>query len=198
MTAKNAGKIAASGVWLTLKRLRDRWVLVVFMATALFWARDIYDEFVDLPPQFAELRQTVDGLRTDIAQLQITGVQVVVDRSPALVFPGLKHAVEDGRPGRPVTVHFQPAERVREDCQSGELVAYMIDANGQWYSVETDLARLPQLSGPQDLAFGVQIHPRMTVGRAQFLIQVLQNCGSHLQVDSSPRLHFRVLGPEAL
>ena len=198
MTASKAGKLAATGIWVTLRRLRDRWVLLAFLATALFWARDLYDEFIDLPQQFMELRETVDALRSDIAQLQVTGVQVAVDRSPALVFPGLQHAVEDGRPGHPTTVHFRPSERVREDCQSGGLAAYMIDASGRWYSVETDLVRLPQLAGSQELAFGVQIHPRMAVGRAQFLIQVVQNCGSHLQVDSSPRLHFRVLGPEAL
>jgi hypothetical protein len=72
----------------------------------------------------------------------------------------------------------------------------MIDAGGNWYSVETDLGRIPTFPGPQELAFGAEIHPRMAEGRAQFLIQVVQDCGDHLQVDSSPRLHFRVLGDE--
>ena len=198
MTAKRAGETVARGFWVTLKRLRDRWVLLAFLATAAFWARDIYDEYVILPAQFAELRVKVDGLRSEVALLELGEVEVLIDRSPALTFPGMAHNVEDGSPGLPITVRFRPAERVREECHSGGLAAYMIDAGGRWYSVETDLARLPQFVGAQELAFGVQVHPRMALGRAQFMVQVVQNCGTHLQVDSSPRLHFRVLAPESL
>ncbi len=196
MTASKAGKIAAVGFWVALRRLRDQWVLIAFMATALFYARDVYDKFVDLPPRVAELQEMVGALRSDVARIEAGQARLAVDRSPALIFPGLRHAVEDGRPGAPVTVRFRPAERSRTDCHSGALVAYMIDASGNWYSVETDLVGIPQFVGAQELAFGVQVHPRMVVGRAEFLVQVVQDCGDHLQVDSSPRLHFRVLGHE--
>ena len=185
--------MAVEGVWGSLGRLRDRWVLVVFATSALFWARDVYERFVDLPARVAELGRTLDELRTDSARSDAGQNRPAVDRSAALAFPGLEHAIEDGRPGDLVTVVLAPVMRVREECRNSELAAFMIDAKGTWYSAETDLARVPQIDGSQELAFGVRVHPRMDVGRAQFLVEVTQDCGSHSQVDSSPRLHFRVL-----
>lgn len=193
MTARRAGEIAAEGVWGTLGKVRDRWILFVFAASALFWARDVYDRFVDLPARVAELGTALDELRTDSARSDAGQAGRNVDRSPALAFPGLRHAIDDGRPGDLVTVVLAPVVRLREDCRNSDFAAFMIDAHGRWYSVETDLVRVPQIEESQELAFGVKIHPRMDVGRAQFLLDVTQDCGANSQVDSSPRLHFRVL-----
>lgn len=193
MTARKAGVLAAEGVWSTLRRLRDQWVLLVFAASVLFWARDVYDQFVDLPARVAELGTAIGDLRSDIARLEAGQDSRTVDRSPALAFPGGRHAIEDGRPGDRVTVRLAPVERVRGGCRNSDLAAFMIDAGGRWHSVETDLARAPQIEGSQELAFRVMVHPRMAVGRAEFLVQVAQDCGQHRQVDGSPRLHFRVL-----
>ncbi len=184
--------MAAGGVWSTLGVVRDRWVLFVFAASALFWTRDVYDRFVDLPARVAELGTELDELRTDSARSDAGRTGQNVDRSSALAFPGRRHAIEDGRPGDLVTVVLAPVVRVREECRNSDFAAFMIDAHGRWYSVETDLARVPQIEDSQELAFGVKIHPRMDVGRAQFLVEVTQDCGTHSQVDSSPRLHFRV------
>ncbi len=113
--------------------------------------------------------------------------------SEALAFPGERHAIDDGRPGALVTVVLAPVVRVRADCRNSDFAAFMIDAGGRWYSVETDLERVPQIEDSQELAFGARVHPRMRAGRAQFLVEVTQDCGAGRQVDSSPRLHFRVL-----
>lgn len=196
MTAKTAGKLAAEGLWTSLKSLRDHWVLLVFLATGLFWARDVYDEFNDLPARVAELHQIVGDLRHDIAALDPAVAKAAPDLTPATAFPGAKHRVADGRAGQMVAVRFEPVMQVRDDCLPGDLAAYMIDASGMWFAVETDLGRMPGLDGLQELAFGVRIHPRMAAGRAQFLVQVTQRCGKHLQVDRAPRLHFRVLTPD--
>lgn len=193
MTARKAGEIAAEGMWGSLRRLRDRWLLLVFVASALFWARDVYDRFVNLPARVAELGRVLDELRSELARFDVGQVRPALDRSAALVFPGARHAIEDGQPGDRVTVAFAPAVRVREECRNSDLAAFMIDADGKWYLVETDLVRVPQIEGSQELAFGVKVHPSMDVGRAQFLAEVTQDCGSHRQVDVSPRLHFRVL-----
>ena len=190
MTARKAGELAAEGVWVTLRRLRDQWVLLVFAASVLFWARDVYDRFVELPARVAELGVAIGELRSGIERLEAGRT---VDRSPALVFSGTEQVIEDGRPGAVVTVSLGPVQRVRTGCRNSDLAAFMIDANGKWYSVETDLVRVPQIEGSQKLAFGVTVHPRMAVGRAEFLVQMTQDCGMHRQVDSSPRLHFRVL-----
>lgn len=179
---------------MTLRRLRDQWMLLLFAASVLFWARDVYDSFAELPARVAELGKAIGELRSDIARLEAG--QGTIERSPALAFPGSQHAIEDGRPGARVTVSFAPVDRVRDGCRSSELAAFMIDAAGRWYSVETELVRVPQIEASQKLAFGVKVHPRMAVGRAEFLVQVTQDCGSHRQVDSSPRLPFRVLPAE--
>jgi hypothetical protein len=173
--------------------MRDRWVLVVFAASALFWARDVYEQFVDLPARVAELARALDELRNDGARSVTEQARPKDGRSAALAFPGERHAIEDGRPGELVTVVLAPVERVREECRNSDFAAFMIDADGRWYSVETDLVRVPQIEGSQELAFGARIHRRMDVGRAQFLVEVTQDCGAFRQVDSSPRLHFRVL-----
>lgn len=193
MTAKRAGRIAAEGVWATLRRLRDQWVLLVFAVTALFWARDFYEQYMELPSHVATQGERIIQLQNEIARLEGRVATRAADRSPVLAFPGMQHGIDDGEVGEPVTARLNPVQWLRADCQTDELAAFMIDSGDQWYSVETDLVRLPQLSGVQQLAFGVKVHPRMTVGRAQFLIQITQDCGSHLQVDSSPLLHFRVL-----
>lgn len=193
MTAARAGSIAAEGFWLTLRRVRDQWVLLVFLATALFWIRDLYERFVDLPEHVSELHAAIGSLRVDIARLEARPLVPPRDRSRALVFSDLGHSIGDGRPGTPVTARFALAHQVRDDCRPSDLAAFMIDAHGRWLSVATGLSRLPRLTKPQDLAFTAMVHPEMAVGRAQFLVQVTQDCGSHVQVDSSPRLQFRVL-----
>jgi hypothetical protein len=135
MTARKAGEIAAEGIWGTLRGLRDRWLLLVFVASALFWARDVYDRFIDLPARVADLGEAVDEVRSNIARFDLERIRPALDRSPALVFPGVRHAIEDGRPGDLVTVALEPALRVREECRNSDIAAFMIDADGQWYSV---------------------------------------------------------------
>lgn len=193
MTARKAGELAAEGVWVTLRRLRDQWLLLVFAASVLFGVRDVYDRFVDLPARVEALGVAIDELREGVERLEAGQAGATFDGSPALIFPGTGHAVEDGRPGNMVTVALAPVEGVRGDCRNGDLAAFMIDAEGKWYSVETDLVRVPQIEGSQKLAFGVMVHPRMAVGRAELLVQLTQSCGSHSQVEASPRLPFRVL-----
>lgn len=192
MTAKIAGKLAAEGLWTTIKRLRDQWVLIVFAVTALFWARDFYEQFVHLPGRVQTQSQVIEVLRKEIAALDSVDERRRIDRSPVLSFPGRQHGIDDGVLGAPVTVRLNPVHWDRDDCRTADLAAFMVDSTNRWYSVATDLVRLPQLTGEEQVAFGVMVHPRMTVGRAEFLVQITQDCGSHLQVDSSPRLHFRV------
>ncbi|MEM9140213.1 MAG: hypothetical protein AAGB15_10325 [Pseudomonadota bacterium] len=193
MTAKRAGRLAALGFWRTLRRLRDQWLLLVFLATALFWMRDTYEQFVDLPADVAGLHTSIGALHDRIAHLEQNLEPIAAVRTDALAFPGTGHSIGDGRPGSFVTVRLAPAKRVRPECRATGLASFLIDANGRWFLAETDLARMPHFSGSEDLAFAVRVHPRMAVGRAQFLVQVTQDCSTHLQVDSAPRLHFRVL-----
>lgn len=193
MTATRAGKLAADGLWSSLKRLRDQWVLLVFLATALFWTRDFYETLVDLPARVQEQRKVIDQINVAISRLEQKRSGPLIDRAPALKFPGSEHGIEDGRPGSTVIARLIPTDWLRAECTATGLAAFMVDASGKWYSVETTLVRLPQLFGSQKLAFGVTVHPEMLPGRAEFLVEFRHDCGTHIQVDTSPRLPFRVL-----
>ncbi len=59
MTAELAGKAAVEGFWVTFRKLKEQWVLLVFLTGALLWARDAYDEFANLP---SLVRQQMAGL----------------------------------------------------------------------------------------------------------------------------------------
>lgn len=194
MTAKMAGKAAIDGVWVTLKKLKEQWVLLVFLTGALFWARDTYVEFANLPTL---VRQQMSGLAKLEATVTRLEAQVMRrlkdDRSPVLEFPGAKHGIDDGAPGAWTTLYWRPVERLRDECVASAINAWMIDRNGQWFPVETAVAPMPALEGTADLAFGVRVHPMMDLGRARILVQITFDCGTHRQVETAPWLQFRVL-----
>jgi hypothetical protein len=194
MTAELAGKAAVEGFWVTLDKLKQQWVLLVFLTGALFWARETYDEFAKLPSLVRQqmagltaLEATVKGLEAEVVR-RLQG-----DRSPVLGFPGKRHSIDDGVPGAWAVLRWRPVKRLREDCVPIAIDAWMVDRNGQWFSVETAIAPIPALEGEADLAFGVKVHPLMGRGRAQVLVQITFDCGTHRQVETAPWLQFSVL-----
>lgn len=193
MAANNAGKYAVGSFFVTLKRLREYWVLIAFLATSLYWARDVYDEFLFLPRRIDALDAAVQELARDMPRTTMLVAAPADDHRRILSFPGLGHRIGDGRPGGRIAVRLNPVLTHRVDCRPGTVAAWMIDTAGRWYSVTTDLVGWPLMDGPQELAFGVEVHPRMAVGRASFLLQIFHLCGDSLKVESAPHLHFRVL-----
>ena len=195
MTAEMAGKAAVEGAWVTLRKLKEQWVLLVFLTGALLWARDTYDEFAKLP---SLVRQQMSGLST--LEATVTRLEAEVkrrlteDHAPVLEFPCTRHGIDDGAPGAWTVLHWRPVERLRNDCVPSVIDAWMVDQNGQWFSVETAVAPMPALEGVADLAFGVRVHPLMDRGRARVLVQITFDCGTHRQVETAPWLQFRVLG----
>jgi len=178
----------------TLRRVREQWVLLLFLTGTLLWARDTYDEFAKLP---SLVRQQMSGLAT--LEATVTRLESEVkrrlmeDHSPVLGFPGAKHGIDDGAPGVWTALHWFPVKRLRDDCVPSAIDAWMVDQRGQWFSVETAVSPMPALEGEADLAFGVRVHPMMDRGRAQVLVQVTFDCGTHRQVETAPWLQFRVL-----
>lgn len=191
MTARKAGELAAGGVFATLKRLRDQWVLLVFMASALFWARDIYEEFADLPTRMAALGVEVGELRSGVERLSAGQAAATASRAAGQGVPGMGHAVQDGRPEDIVIVSLATDLSERNDCNT-ELAAFMVDSAGKRFSAEAELIQGEQDEESEGLAFGVKIHPRMDVGRAELLVQLIRKCGSR-NMETSLRLPFRVL-----
>ncbi len=194
MTAEMAGKAAAEGVWATLKSVRDQWLVLAFFAGALLWARDTWDEFAALPALVREQAAGLAALESRVGRLETAVARrPVPDRSPVLGFPGGGHAIEDGAPGAWTVLRWRPVEALRGDCVAEALDAWVVDAAGAWFAVETSLAPMPALEGEADLAFRVRVHPRMVPGRARALVQVAFDCGTHRQVETAPWLQFRVL-----
>jgi hypothetical protein len=194
MTAEMAGKVAVEGVWSTLRRVREQWVLLVFFGGALLWLHDTYEEFAKLP---ALVRQQMSGLaavEATVARLETEVTRrLEADRSPVLGFPGTGHGVEDGKPGAWTVIRWRPLRRLRADCSALAVDAWMVDQSGRWFSVETSVAPIPVPEGDTDLAFGARIDPKMDPGRAMALVQITFDCGTHRQVETAPWLQFRVL-----
>lgn len=195
MTAEMAGRTAFYGAWETLRKLREQWVLVVFLAGAVFWVRDAYEEFVGLPDLVREQMAGLSALETTVTKLEAELVRRLDgNRSPVLGFPGTRHGVDDGMPGSWVVLHWSPVRRLRNDCTPIGIDAFMIDEAGRWFSVQTSMKPMPVLEGDADLAFGLQIPVGMGRGRARAGVQVTSDCTTHLQVETTPWLPFRVLG----
>ena len=194
MTAEMAGKAAIEGIWSTLRRLRDQWLIISFLLGALFWLRDTYAEFAQLPALVRDQMNGLAAVEATVARLEEqVKRRLVGDRSPILAFPGNRHEIADGVPGAWTVLRWRPVRVLRQDCLPGAIDVWMVDSRGRWSAAETALAPMPELAGEADLAFGVRIPEGMAPGRARVLAQISFDCGTHRQVESAPWLHFRVL-----
>jgi len=194
MTAEAAGKVAVDSVWGTLRRLKEQWVMLVFLTGALLWVRDTYGQFANLPEL---VRRQMDGfaaLETTVTRLEAELVRRLdMEQGPVFAFPGSRHSVDDRVPGAWTVLRWSPVQRRREDCVPTRVDAYMVDRSGQWFSVGTALAPMPSVEGETELAFGVQIDSRMSRGRVRVGLQITSDCGARRQVQLTPWLQFRVL-----
>lgn len=61
MTAegKTKDKDLAEGFWKTVKSIRDRWYLIAFAVSALFWARDVIEMVTAMPSRMATVEQSM-------------------------------------------------------------------------------------------------------------------------------------------
>lgn len=192
MTANIKGRFSLGRLLGSMRVLRDYWLLIVFVASALFWVRDTYHRLVDIPVEVLKIGQAIEALRADVATTGAQGIQPV-DLSPAVSFPGSGHSIEDGAAGQRVVVRLEPLFVSRADCRLGDVWAFMEDETGKWFSVATDLVKLPVLLGAHDIAFSVAIHPAMAEGAARFLLQIAQDCRERRRIVSTPKLPFRVV-----
>lgn len=194
MTAEMAGKAAIEGMWSTLRRLRDQWLLLAFFAGGVFWLRDTYAEFAQLPSLVREQQGALVAVEATVSRLEAEMKRRLVgDRSPILAFPGTRHAIGDGRAGAWTVLAWRPLRTLREDCLPVQMDVWMVDNSERWFSAPTTLVPMPALAGEADFAFGVRIPAEMAPGRARALTQVTFDCGTHRQVERAPWLHFRVL-----
>ena len=194
MTSETAGKAAIGSVWATLRTLRDQWLLLIFVTGSLLWLRDTYDRFEQVPATLAEHGVRLAALQDDVAGLQAAFAEDSAARTGAVVaFPGNRHAIEDARAGDWTVAHFVPTRPLRADCRTVGVDAWMIDGEGQWFSADAGVASIPKLTDETDLSFRVRVPAEAAPGRAQVLVQLTHDCGTHFQVQTAPRLPFRVV-----
>lgn len=193
MTADSAGKVAIDGMWGTLRKLRDQWFLLVFLAGALMWARDTWRDFAPLPAIVAAQTTELAAIGNSVARLEKALVKGEEARhQPVFAFPGNRHRIGDARAGAWTAARLVPTRPLRPECRTVALNAWLIDSDGRWFTVETSLDQVPRLEDDTELAFGVLVHADAALGRAQLLVELTHDCGTHRQVQAAPRLHFRV------
>ena len=193
MTSETAGK-ATGGAWAALRALREQWLLLVFVTGSLLWLRDTYERFEQLPATLAEHGARLTSLQDEVAGLQAAIARDVARRTGAVVsVPGSRHAIEDARAGEWTVARLVPTRPLRGDCRTVGVDAWMIDGEGRWFSAETAVASIPKLTEETDLSFQVRVPAEAALGRAQVLVQLTHDCGTHFQVQTAPRLPFRVI-----
>lgn len=192
--AETAGKMAIDSAWATLRTLRDQWLMLVFLTGSLLWLRDTYERFEQVPAQLAEHGVRLAALQDEVAGLQAAIGQDMAARTGAVIaFPGSRHAIEDARAGEWTVARLMPARPLRGDCRTVGVDAWMIDGEGRWFSAETGVATIPKLTEETDLSFQVRVPAEAAPGRALVLVQLTHDCGTHVLVQTTPRLPFRVI-----
>ena len=194
MSTEKVSNEPSDGFWTVIKGIRDQWLLIAFVASTLFWARDHVVELTRIPEHIAAQTERLDDLEAKVSRLG-DGAPNETAGIPVLKFPGARHTVEDGAPGSAVRVTLDPVIWLRDGCIAGDLAAFMVDAQGLWHSVEIDIDQLPRVEASTPLSFSLQVHPYMNPGRARLLIQVALECGAERRREYTPWLHFRVLAP---
>lgn len=194
MTAECTGKTPAEGIWKTLKLLRDRWFVLAFAASALFWARDTYQSLIVLPERVAAVEAAVGQAEIGIAALDARlRAELGWDRSPAIRFGDSGGFAGSGAAGTWIAVAFPEAEASRGSCRLVDVRALMSDATGRWHRAQRDGIRPAATETGAGLAYEVRVHREMARGHASLVLELIHDCFGRHHVDRSPMLSFEVL-----
>ncbi|MEM8697670.1 MAG: hypothetical protein AAGF44_00775 [Pseudomonadota bacterium] len=58
------------GLWLHLKRAREKWVLIAFAASALVWIEGTARDYAELPDRLHHQAEALAALKAEIARLE--------------------------------------------------------------------------------------------------------------------------------
>lgn len=193
MTADHSGT-GAVGVLTALRRLREHWVLIVALASALFWARDMAAIYGRLPAEMARHAQAVSDLADRIA-----GLEARLDPLAGRDFLpgegiGMIQGPVEGRYGITTMLHWPLVGPPDRSCAARAVSAVLIDSGGVRHAldVQPDPQRDPL--GDRSLALGVRPHARMGPGRAGIRVWMLWSCRGRMRVDRSAWLPFVLRG----
>lgn len=175
-----------AGLLAALKRLREHWVLVVALASALFWARDLVETHAALPGEVARQLETVESLAVRTAWIEtVIAVWPGFDGGEAASLPGTRFGLAALAPGAKAVVRWPGGGRPSA-CALRSVSGVMVDASGQWFPVAAE----PAEAAGSGLAVTLRAHRQMGPGSARLKLRLTRDCGDRLQVDISPWLIF--------
>lgn len=178
-----------------LKRLREQWMLVIALVSALFMARDLAEVYVRLPGDVRRQAETVAGLGVRVTGLEDRiGHVEVAGSAPGQTAPSTLSGRLEGRAGSWTTLGWHSAAALDPDCALHRADAVLVDTEGSWHALELHLERA-SVSAREGLAFRVRLHPRMELGLARVRVRVLHRCRGVDREESSPWTPFVLLIP---
>lgn len=191
MTAECMAK-GVGGALASFKRLREQWLLIVALVSALFWARDLVMVYARLPEDVARHAVAVDQLERRVAGLEAGHLSLQAGGPPP-EGPGLLSGPPGGRHDQWTELHWRSDAAGDPTCRLMEIGAVLVGPTGQWHRMP---ARTVPQSRPQtpsrarretgSLALGVKPHARMGVGRARLRLQLVHDCNGRLQTERAP------------
>jgi len=189
MTAEHQQEQAPPGVFARLKRIREQWLVVVALASALFWARDWVEVYAGLP---ARLDRQEVGLQS--VSVRTGWLEAVVSAWPGRAggrsdrLPGVRFGLGTLSPGQTAVIAW-PGGRPEERCTMHSATGVMVDAAEQWFPVTASLAPEPNAE-TQGLAVAVAPHPGMEAGQARLKLRLTRECPDRQRIEISPWLVF--------
>jgi hypothetical protein len=195
MTTDPSGK-GSPGVLSALRKLREQWVLIVALASALFWARDLMEEYARLPREVSRQGEAVKALSARVAGIETRlGVPEGGPAPRPGIAPDALPGPLEGRAGAWTVLRWRSVYALDPDCVPRSASAVLVDGEGHWHALESRLRRDGQTPGERSLALGVRPHESMGTGRARIRIRLTHACSGLQREESSDWVPFVLLGP---
>jgi hypothetical protein len=183
------GDRGAGETWAAMGRLREQWLLIVALASALFLGRDMVESYAHLPEEVARQGREIAGLG-----VRMGWMEAVAARWPAIAdgeearLPGHRFGLGTLRRGEEAAVRW-PGEQGPAGCRLTSASGVMRDAGGQWYPVPVTVR---EAGGAPVL--GLRADAAMRAGPALLRLRLARDCPDRHRIEISPWLMFTLLG----
>ncbi|MGF1446531.1 MAG: hypothetical protein ACFBRM_10065 [Pikeienuella sp.] len=182
--------LQAAGLLTAAKKLRDHWLLVIAILSALFWLRDLVLRHAELPEIVAahDLRLTEHGVRLDALEAAPDGRPW--GHAPPEHAGGEVVGPLDGRPGAWSALEWRSAAAGDPSCTPETVTAVLVDAAGRWHVLEATLAPGGRGRSASGLRLGLRPGFGPVSGPARLRLRLSFLCKGFPQVERSDWLPF--------
>ncbi|GMG84761.1 hypothetical protein LNKW23_39770 [Paralimibaculum aggregatum] len=172
-----------------LKKLREHWVLIAALVSALFWARDLVVLHARLPEEVSRQGAAVAALGTRVTGIELALGLAAPGGLPPMGGGGLS-GPGAGQAGRWTALAWRSALAADPHCAPERLSGELVDAAGRRHALPARIRPdLPETGGGA-LGLGVKPHARMGVGQARFRLQVSHRCRGRIRAELTPWFPF--------